>query len=141
MLAHPDPQFVYFAPEPTEYGIIYEVKRELLVEVLETGRVQEKLSSRYSIVRIYLHPSSVIVKMQWMLAAELPSDARTMHESVATLCQQKSSAPIADILRERLWEAGAAGAQLQSPTPSPSLSPSPSPTPGGGGSGVSGVRG
>jgi uncharacterized membrane protein YgcG len=125
LLLHSDAAMVYFAPEPTEFGVVYEIKRSGIVEILETGRVLAKLGNSYQIVRIYIRPEAVLIKMQWMLATEIPHDVAPLREAAKNLASETSSPPIADRLKAYSQRNGGGGG----------ASPSPSPSPGGGGGG------
>lgn len=91
LLSHPEQGCIYLAPAPTEFGILYELRRDGIVEALDTGRSVSKLDSTYPIVRIYLKPETVLVRLQWTLAAELPDEVSRLHARAEVMAAERSS--------------------------------------------------
>jgi hypothetical protein len=45
LLAHQDSDRIYFAPEPTQFGLIYEIRKSDIREALATGQRKSKLGT------------------------------------------------------------------------------------------------
>jgi len=142
LLHHPDNALIFIAPEPTEYGIVYEVRVEDIVEMIGTEQQKAKLDRSYRMSRVYIKRNAVVVRQQWMLAIELPDDIQVLVRGAATLATEKSSAALVDrVTRRSLFSPSAVAKESPNGKPDPSP-PTPEPhEPSGGGGGSSGVRG
>jgi hypothetical protein len=128
LLAHQGADCVYFAPEPTQFGLIYEIHRSDIKEALPTGQTRSKLGDDYEIVRVYVHKDAILVRMEWCLASTLPAVMRTLRQEATESEKSSAGAPLTAFEVPNGGGKGGGG----SPTPEPK---------GGGGGSSSGVRG
>ncbi|MBW2646970.1 MAG: hypothetical protein JRE23_12515 [Deltaproteobacteria bacterium] len=90
LIKHENDNLVYFVPYPTKIGVFYEVKKEAIVDVVETGKNIEALDRSYREVRIYLKRDELLIKVQWRLAADLPNDINLLSRFASSLGNLKS---------------------------------------------------
>lgn len=142
LLSHSAGDRIYIAPAPTAFGIVYELQVSDIVEVVDTGRQAKHLDQVYVISRAYLKKDAVALRLQWMLAAEIPSEAHDLSEEAGTILQRVAFGSMLDqttgpqVTNRRAEHPGGGSGRPAGPTPGA--------TPGGGnrpGNGVSGVRG
>ncbi len=133
LLRHPDSDMIYAAPEPTQYGVVYELRAADVVEVVRTDRQKAKLDQVYEIARVYVKRDAVVIRQQWMVAVELPNDCRSLSTNLEELERQTTS--------EALVDRGGAIVPLKHMNGGGSEGGGKKGDGGGGGSGVSGVRG
>jgi uncharacterized membrane protein YgcG len=80
LLQHTRSDRVFFAPEPTDISVIYQLDKVSVVEAELTGRVVKKLGAEFAIVRLFIKRDAVLVKYDWCLAADLPKYLETLRK-------------------------------------------------------------
>jgi hypothetical protein len=151
ILQHNTGDRIYAAPAPTSFGVIYDIRKEDIVEIVETGNKNRHLDRVYRLVRVYLKRETVLLRCQWMTAPEIPPDVDAMHAATPDYHAKGSDGSMVDRAshaKSLLDEEGGGGGEpgqigggpspTPSPTPTPTPTPAPAPPPK---SGVSGVRG
>jgi hypothetical protein len=146
LLTHEDKNRLYLAPAPTEFGLMYDITKSDIIEVVTTGRVERKLDMNVTISRCYIKKDAIVVRTSWMLASEIPAEAYELSKHTPTLSTAVASAAQTDLAAGRsfrlLGEIDPKPEPSPSPRPEPSPSPSPRPEPPRPAPpGVSGVRG
>ena len=96
LLQHELPDRLYFAPEPTEFGIVYEILSSDIVEAISTGQTKTKLDRSYAISRLYLRRNAVLKKIVWLVATDLPSDVSPLREVASSLAVRSESISMLD---------------------------------------------
>jgi hypothetical protein len=126
ILKHDDSSLIYFAPEPTHFSVVYEIRVEDIVECLPAGITSEKLGASYDLVRIYVRPESILLRMETRTAQGLLEDCHELRNAINDGGYDEMIRPLAG--------------PNSRPAPSPSPRPEPRPHQPGGGV-ASGVRG
>jgi hypothetical protein len=136
LLSNPNPANIYVSPAPTTFGIIYEIRKEDVDEIIDLRETVSFLDRVYKVVRVYMKKSAVVLRLQWALATGLPQEVADMQGQVADLEAEPSSHAFTDRLLLSLARSDIPPMGGGGPKPGPSPSPSPGPRDGGGGMGV-----